>query len=65
MTSHEENDGTRNERTVSGFFAICEKKKRVPMDCAGRDPYLSFSREYFKLQCLPLYKRRFNAPWSH
>lgn len=42
MTSHGENGGTRNERTVSVFSANCEKKKRSPMDCTGRDPYLSW-----------------------
>lgn len=28
MTSHGENGGMRNERTVSVFSANCEKKKR-------------------------------------
>jgi len=43
MTSHEENGETRNERAVSVFSANCKKKKRTPMDCTGRDPYLSLA----------------------
>lgn len=41
MTSHEEDGGMRNERTISVFSANCEKKRRAPTDYTGRDPYLS------------------------